>query len=108
MNQIYKKNEYIVIPVQNNFIVINTEKVFKEGHTHVKSIGFARLLIDLAIERKLPDNPHIINSIIRITKDKDYIDKLKEFKEESTLNFEEMMQGEHVYKRNKGAYKQIK
>lgn len=45
MNQIYKKENYIIIPVVNNFLVINTNKIFKEGHTHTRSMGVSRLLI---------------------------------------------------------------
>jgi hypothetical protein len=56
LNQLYKKNEYIIVPVGNNFLVINTEKIFKQGHTHVKQIKIARLLIDLAISKELPRN----------------------------------------------------
>jgi hypothetical protein len=82
MNQLYKKNEYIVIPVENNFIVINTEKTLKEGHTHIREMKIARLLIDLAIEKRLPRNPAFVDRLVRITIDKEYIDRLKEFKED--------------------------
>lgn len=108
MNQVYKKNEYIVFPVSNNYIVLNTEKVFKDGHTRVKEIGLARLLIDLAIKKELPRNPYYIENLIRISKDKNYIDRLRESKEDTSIDFEKLMQDERVYKRTKGAMKQIK
>jgi hypothetical protein len=94
MNQLYKKEEYIVFPVEEDFIVCNTKKVFDEGHTHVKRMDIAKLLISLAIEKKLPKNPHLVDNLIRISIDKDYIKQLKEFKEDSNINFAELMQGE--------------
>jgi hypothetical protein len=81
MNQLYKKDEYIIFPVEDCFIVCNTRKVFENGHTHVKRIDIGKLLISLAVERKLPKNPHLVDNLIRITDDKLYIEQLKEFKE---------------------------
>lgn len=109
MNQVYKKESYIVIPVGNNFIIINTNKVFKDGHTHVKSIGIARLLIDLAIAKELPKNPYFSDNLIRISIDKNYIRELKEFKEDMSIEeFEKLMKCNHVYKRHHGALRQVK
>lgn len=65
MNQLYKKNKYIVIPVGNNFIVVNIDKPFKEAHTHIRELKVARLLIDLAIEKKLPRNPAFVDRLRR-------------------------------------------
>lgn len=81
MNQLYKKDEYIVFPVEDALIVCNTRKVFENGHTHLKRMDIAKLLISLAIEKKLPKNPHLVDNLIRITDDKEYIEQLKEFKE---------------------------
>jgi hypothetical protein len=81
MNQLYKKDEYIIFPVEDSFIVCNTRKVFEVGHTHVKRMDIAKLLISLAVEKKLPKNPHLVDNLIRITDDKLYIEQLKEFKE---------------------------
>lgn len=105
MNQLYKKDEYIIFPIEDNFIVCNTKKVFENGHTHVKRMDIAKLLISLAIEKKLPKNPHLVDNLIRITDDKKYIEELKLFKEESFLNFEELMQGDdrQPLKRVRGA-----
>ncbi|WP_179631856.1 hypothetical protein [Clostridium peptidivorans] len=108
MNQVYKKENYVIIPVEENYIVINIEKAFKNGHTHIGDFSKAKLLIDLAIKKKLPKNYKLVDSLERISNNKEYIDKLIAFKEESNINFAELMQGEHVYKRIKGAIKQIK
>lgn len=107
MNQIYKKVNFIVIPVCKNFLIINTEKIFREGHTHVKNVEIARLLIDLALEKRLPKNPYFVENLVRISIDKNYIDKLKEFKLGNFINYEELMEAPS-YKRHKGAIKQVR
>ncbi len=111
MNQLYKKNEYIVIPVENDFIVINTKKIFKEGHSHVRELGIARLLIDLAIARELPKNPKFADRLIRISTDKEYIEKLEEYKQEKYMtskDFKNMMEDAQVCKRSHGAIKRVR
>lgn len=105
MNQIYKKDNFIVIPVQENFIIINKNKVFKDGHTHVKKIGIARLLIDLAISKELPQNDYFAESLIRISEDSNYIKKINKFRDKN-VDFEELMKHDS-YKRVHGAMRQV-
>ncbi|MFL0196989.1 hypothetical protein ACJDU8_15690 [Clostridium sp. WILCCON 0269] len=107
MNQIYKKENFIVIPVCKDFLVVNINKVFKEGHAHVKSIEIARLLIDLALEKRLPKNPYFVESLVRISINKDYINDLKKFKEDGLVDYKELMEASS-YKRHKGAIKQVR
>lgn len=108
MNQVYRKDKYVIVPVENNFIVINIDKQFKSGHTHVKDFNKARLMIDLAIKKKMPKNYHLVDSLIRITDDKDYIEKLKQFKEDETIDYASLMSEGHVYRRSNGAMRQVK
>lgn len=109
MNQVYKKENFVVVPVCNDYLVINTEKVFKEGHTHLKSMSICRLLIDLALKKELPKNPYYADRLIRITEDKKYIEKLKEFKEDSEdIDFKKMMEDAPVYKREHGAIRRVR
>lgn len=110
MNQIYKKENFIAIPVCNDYIVINTNKVFKEGHTRVKSIGVARLLVDLALEKQLPKNPYFTGNLIRISIDKEYIKQLQNFKTKeyvSDTDYKKLMYAP-CYKRIRGALRQVK
>ncbi|WP_231181666.1 hypothetical protein [Clostridium botulinum] len=106
MSQVYKKEEYIIVPVCNNFIVINIEKQFKYGHTHLKNFNTAKLIIDLAIKKQLPKNYMLVNNLVRLTEDQEYKKKLIEFKDESTLDFSRLMQEGHTYRRSRGAWKQ--
>ncbi|OAA93023.1 hypothetical protein [Clostridium coskatii] len=107
MNRIYKKNEYIIIPVYSEYLIINTNKVFKEGCIHVKNMGIARMLIDLCLEKKLPKNPHFAENLIRISIDKEYIKKLQDFKIKECINYKELMDA-HSYKRHKSALRQVR
>jgi hypothetical protein len=104
MNQLYKRDEYIVFPVEDCFIVCNTKKVFQEGHCHQKRFDICKLLISLAIEKKLPNNPHLVDSLIRLTDDKKYIEQLKEFKETivTDKDIQDFMRHDS-YVRHKGA-----
>lgn len=81
MNQKYSKRGFVIFQECNEFIVSNTKKDFKDGHAHVKSFEFGRTLIDWAIKKKLPRNPYLAESLIRISNDKECIEKLQELKE---------------------------
>lgn len=109
LNQIYKKENYIVVPIENKFIVININKVFKDSYTNVKNIGVARLLIDLAITKELPRNPYFVDNLIRISVDKNYIKELKEFKEDAEeINYKRMMEDVPVCRRINGAIRRVR
>ncbi|WP_231247516.1 hypothetical protein [Clostridium botulinum] len=108
MNQIYRKDEYVIVPVCTDFLIININKKFKYGHTHLKNFDTAKLIIDLAIKKQLPKNHMLVKNLVRLTKDEEYKKKLIEFKEESTLDFSKLMQEGHTYKKNKGAFRQIR
>jgi hypothetical protein len=107
LNQIYKKENFIIVPVCSDFLIININKVFKEGHTHVKNIGVARLLIDLVLEKRLPKNPHFVDNLKRISVDKNYIEELEEFKEDDFVDYKKLMAAPS-YKRIKGALRQVR
>lgn len=107
MNQIYSKYNFIVVPVKNLYLIINRNKVFKHGHATVKEMSIARLLIDLELRKEIPRNPRYVYDLVCITDDENYIGRLKKFKKEKFLGYDELM-GNHYYKRHRGALKQIK
>ena len=80
---VYRSKEYIIIRKKSNkklgFVVINTRKDFKQGHTHVMNYNTAKTLISLSKNNTLPKshNEYFINSLIRISRDSVYIEKLK-------------------------------
>lgn len=105
--QIYKKENFIVVPVCNDFLVINTDKVFKEGHTHIKDFKIAKMLINFAINKQLPKNPYFTDSLIRISNNLEYMHRLQRFKEENSINYKDLMAA-HCYRRVNGALRQVK
>ena len=77
--KIYQRKEYSIYRVRYGFIVHNTKKRFREGHTHVYNFHKAKSLIDLAINMKVPQKADKweIESLVRISKNVEYIEKLK-------------------------------
>lgn len=105
--QIYKKENFIVVPVCNDFLVINTDKVFKEGHTYVKSFNVSKMLINFAINKQLPKNPYFVDNLIRISNNLEYINRLQQFKEDGFINYKDLMSAPS-YRRVNGALRQVK
>ena len=82
--KIYQRKEYSIYKVSNGYIVHNTKKMFKEGHTHVNNYFKAKSIIDLAIRKKVPEkiNKWEVESLIRITNDNAYRNRLRSLLEE--------------------------
>ena len=76
----YIKKNFIIIKVKNGYIVHNTEKIFEDGHTHLKSFKASKTAIDLVLNGKIPrsTNFYYLESLIRLSKDTKYINKIKE------------------------------
>lgn len=107
LDKIYKKNEYLIVPVVDGFLIININKVFKTGHTHVKSLDVCKLLISLAINKKLPKNENFVDNLIRISVDKNYIEELTKIKDDEHVNITDLMKAP-CYRRHRGAMKQVR
>lgn len=82
MVTLYKRKNfkiYASVSEDNGYIIVNTKKPFEQGHSHVNDYKLAKHIIDLAINHRVPnkDKTFIIDSLIRLTSDRDYIKKLK-------------------------------
>ena len=77
-NQVYCRNEYIIIQVSRGFIVINKRKKFVEGHSHIKTFKTAKYIVDLAIHNSMPYNlsPYLLTSLTRISENEAYKQKI--------------------------------
>lgn len=77
---VYTNRHFNIYRVRNGYIIHNTHKKFKIGHTHIKNYNTAKYLINLSIYKSIPHNlgPRLIDSLIRINNDETYIRKLKE------------------------------
>lgn len=78
-NKVYERKEFIIFQVKNGYVVYNTKKDFKEGHTHLKCFRSAKTAIDLVIRSKIPRSTDLyyLTSLIRLSKDVVYVDKIK-------------------------------
>ena len=78
--KIYEREGYIVLRVKRGYIVYNTKKNFKNGHTHIQSFDMAKTIIDNNIRKKRPktNSIYLIESHIRVTNDSKYKKMLEE------------------------------
>lgn len=79
MNRVYKKKNFNLYQFGKEYIIHNTKGEFSKNHTHINDFKTAKFLIDLAIHKSVPRHLsfYLMNSLIRISLDKKYIDKLE-------------------------------
>lgn len=77
--QIYQNLNFKVYKAGSGFIIHNTKKSFKNGHTHVHKYDICMIMIKLISNKKIPKNrsKYFIESLIRISDDEEYVDKIK-------------------------------
>lgn len=84
-NIIYSNKGYNIYRLKPGaFIVHNTRKPFESGHTHINNYNTAKYVIDMSCNKLIPKkhlSRYLIQSIIRISDDKDYIDKIQKLLE---------------------------
>lgn len=57
---VYHRKKYIIVQKSSSdFIIVNTEKNFDKGHTHVKGYNYARLIVNIMIDERIKYNKHI-------------------------------------------------
>ncbi len=73
---IYTKKQFKIYRIApNGFIVHNTSKVFKVGHTHINNYNTAKYIINLACNKSIPKkrlSNYLLESLIRISTDEKY------------------------------------
>lgn len=79
MNQIYSKENFVIIRADAEFIVINKDKQFKDGHTHIRNFKTAKYLIDMVIHKRIPYHlpMYLLVSLRRLSADDIYTQKLQ-------------------------------
>lgn len=87
MVQVYRKKQYSIYSDSNgNYIIHNRNKEFDNGHTHIKNFHTAKFLIDLAFHKSVPNkklNTYLYDSLIRISNDNSYVNRIRNIKENS-------------------------
>ena len=52
------KNFIIVKQYEDKYMVVNLDKKFKNGHTHVNNLQYAKLLVLVILEKKIKNKKH--------------------------------------------------
>lgn len=73
-----KYRGYRIESTENGFRI--TLDDFSDKHTHIRSKGFCKKLIDYVVDRKIPSrvSNYILESCIRLSTDENYIRKVSE------------------------------
>lgn len=74
-----KYRGYRIESTENGFrITLDNDS---DKHTHIRSKGFCKKLIDYVVDKKVPTrvNNYILESCIRLSTDENYIRKVSEF-----------------------------
>lgn len=83
--KVYEDKQFIIFGGCNDeYILMNKRKRFKDGHTHLHNFKTAKWLADLYRHRRLPRNLHssyLLESLMRISSDPVYTDKVKSLME---------------------------
>lgn len=74
-----KYGKFVICKKSNGYLVVNLNKPFKDGHTHVQRHDIAHILCKLAYRKQLPKSrsERFLKSLIRISEDKDYISQIR-------------------------------
>ena len=84
MVTLYKKYNFKIYGMErgeskSEYIIVNTNKPFQNGHTHINDFHLAKHIIDLACSYRVPNKKKkfVIESLIRISSESGYINRLK-------------------------------
>jgi hypothetical protein len=77
--QIYKENGFVIFPCGKSYIVYNTAKQFKEGHSHLRGFKPCKDVIFFVTHRKIPKrtNFYYLRTLQRLSVDERYIDDIE-------------------------------
>jgi hypothetical protein len=83
LDKILQKKEFYILKAGTEYIVVNSKKDFKLGHTHLRSYKSAVACVDFVIKGKIPKRCdfYYLTSLQRISTDERYINKIQELKE---------------------------
>ncbi len=80
MDKILQKKGFYILKAGNCYIVVNSNKEFENGHTHLRSYKSAVACIDFVLKGKIPKRCdfYYLTSLIRVSDDLNYIEKIEE------------------------------
>lgn len=76
--QVYTKKNFVVVDMDEGYIVINKDKDFKQGHTHITNYNTAKYLIDMVLHSRIPYHLpiYLLISLQRLSADENYREKI--------------------------------
>lgn len=104
MNVIYKKKNFKIYDAPDGFIVHNTNLSFENHHTHLKNFNTCKFIIDLCIHKSIPNkeiSEYLLVSILRISGDKIYRDKIQQLINLQKKNKNESKEQKQRYRNEK-------
>lgn len=89
-NVICRRHEFIIFRNHDGFVVYNTKKTFRNGHTHLHNFNSCISAIKCVERKQIPKNQskHFLNSILRINNDKEYELRIKDL----MINFVDLVE----------------
>lgn len=77
--QIYKENGFVIFPCGKSYIVYNTAKQFKEGHSHLRSFKSCKDAILFVTHKKIPGrtNFYYLRTLQRLSTNEKYISDIE-------------------------------
>lgn len=105
MNVIYKKKNFKIYDAGNGFIVHNSNLDFGDHYTHINNFDTCKYIIDLSIHKSIPKHlsDYLLESLIRLSNDKKYINKIKlcmTSKKKNTNNYKQRYNNEKHKSKN--------
>ena len=84
-NVVFRAREFIIVKqYEDKYMVVNTKKDFKHGHTHINNLEYGKLMIFILIEKRIKNkkhkrllkNKHFIESLYRISNSDEQVEKI--------------------------------
>lgn len=77
---VYTKKNFVIIDMDEGYIVVNKNKEFKQGHTHITNFNTAKYLIDMVLFSRIPYHLpiYLLISLQRLSNDEQYKEKIEE------------------------------
>lgn len=102
--RVYADKKFLIWSTDDNeYILVNKFKPFKNGHTHLRNFKTAKWLIELYNQKRIPRDLHgdyLLKSLVRISDDPIYTKKV-----ESLIEIKKNKSKPYYINVQKGTYK---
>lgn len=84
-NVVYRKKNYRIYDVGEEFAIHNTSYDFESHHTHINNFKTCKYIIDLCLHKTVPYHlsDYLLISILRLSDDEEYKSKIRKVLEEN-------------------------